>query len=319
MKWLLTLLASTALAAAAQPLAIDPQTGQYRDLSYEALTEQGLSWEERTRLFGGETIHYHELSDAQRTAKQRELDELLTKIDRQCVAQCETDIRTWLDQQAKILPSTYNGPDALTIRAGAILFFRAYETFGDRKYPRRGTRSCRPHLEGPMATRTLALAREDGELHPHSGRLLYRTFLDHALCTQSQWPREILRICPTLRRMFSSRCNDPAVAGAISGPLTVRSLATPASTTASHSTTVPPTHPLEHHGHDVQHHQRREIHRQPPQAVALDRQSQPRRTRPPSSAGATNTMTTPTPARARRYEIELPSTYALTPRHRPHF
>ena len=134
MKWLLTLLASTALAAAAQPLAIDPQTGQYRDLSYEALTEQGLSWEERTRLFGGETIHYHELSDAQRTAKQRELDELLTKIDRQCVAQCETDIRTWLDQQAKILPSTYNGPDALTIRAGAILFFRAYETFGDRKY-----------------------------------------------------------------------------------------------------------------------------------------------------------------------------------------
>ena len=57
--------------AVAAPLEIDPNTGQYRDLSYAALAEEGLSPEERTRLFGGETIHYGELIDGERTAAQR--------------------------------------------------------------------------------------------------------------------------------------------------------------------------------------------------------------------------------------------------------
>ena len=87
-----------ALASQAKAqLVIDKKTGQYKDLSYEALSDEGLSWEERTRLFGGETVHYGELTDEQRKAKQQELDGLLKRIDRKLVASCEADIRKWLD------------------------------------------------------------------------------------------------------------------------------------------------------------------------------------------------------------------------------
>jgi len=116
------------------PLVLDEKTGHYRDLSYKALSDGGLSWEERTRLFGGETVHYGELTAKQRRAKKEELDRLLKKIDRKLVQQCETDIRKWLDVQAKDLPASYSGRDTHKIKTGAVVFFRAYETFGDKKY-----------------------------------------------------------------------------------------------------------------------------------------------------------------------------------------
>ncbi|MHC4481419.1 MAG: hypothetical protein ACYS1C_10700, partial [Planctomycetota bacterium] len=37
-------------SAKAGPLVIDRETGQYKDLAYKALSDEGLSWEERTRL-----------------------------------------------------------------------------------------------------------------------------------------------------------------------------------------------------------------------------------------------------------------------------
>ncbi|MEE2706629.1 MAG: pectate lyase [Planctomycetota bacterium] len=128
-------LAGWAVAAAAEDaLVIDKETGQYKDLSYEALTDEGLSWEERTRLFGGETVHYGELTDERRKAQQQELDGLRKKIDRKLVAKCEADIRKWLDEQAKDLSAAYAGRDTHKIKTGAVVFFRAYETFGDKKY-----------------------------------------------------------------------------------------------------------------------------------------------------------------------------------------
>ena len=96
---LLLLFFSSGLVGAAEPLSIDRETGQYRDLSYSALTDEGLSWEERTRLFGGTTVHYGELTDEQRQATQRELAALLKKIDRPLVARCSREISQWLDQQ----------------------------------------------------------------------------------------------------------------------------------------------------------------------------------------------------------------------------
>lgn len=119
---------------AAESLTVDPRTGQYRDLSYEALTDKGLSWEERTRLFGGETVHYGELTAGQRMEAGRELEDLRKKINRELFETCDTEIRWWLDQQAKDLPPAYSGRDTYMIRSGAVLFFRAYETFGDRNY-----------------------------------------------------------------------------------------------------------------------------------------------------------------------------------------
>ena len=61
-------------------LKIDSRTGQYKDLSYDALNDKGLSWKERAQLFGGETVHYAALSDGQRQKKQAELQALLQAI-----------------------------------------------------------------------------------------------------------------------------------------------------------------------------------------------------------------------------------------------
>ena len=121
-------------AHAAGLLTVDPETGQYEDLSYGALTDEGLSWEERTRLFGGETVHYGELTGVQRTTAEGELEGLRKKIDRKLFVNCEAEIRKWLHQQAKDLPAAYVGRDAHKIRSGAVVFFRAYETFGDKNY-----------------------------------------------------------------------------------------------------------------------------------------------------------------------------------------
>ena len=116
------------------PMVLDKKTGHYKDMSYEALSDEGLSWEEKTRLFGGETASYGPLTAKQRKAKQKELQELLAKIDTKLVEKCEADIRKWLDQQARDLPPAYSGRDIHKIKTGAVLFFRAYETFGDKKY-----------------------------------------------------------------------------------------------------------------------------------------------------------------------------------------
>ena len=71
----------SSLALAEDPmLKIDARTGQYRDLSYDALSDKGLTWKERAQLFGGETIHYSDLTDRQRQEKQQQLDELLRAI-----------------------------------------------------------------------------------------------------------------------------------------------------------------------------------------------------------------------------------------------
>ncbi|MEE3368919.1 MAG: hypothetical protein VX346_06210, partial [Planctomycetota bacterium] len=131
---LVLLLLFGGFAGAAKPLAIDKETGQYRDLSYKALTDEGLSWEEHTRLFGGTTVHYGELTDEQRRATQRELAALLKKIDRPLVARCSREISQWLDQQAQDLPTAYTGRDTHKIKAGAVLFLRAYEIFGEPEY-----------------------------------------------------------------------------------------------------------------------------------------------------------------------------------------
>jgi hypothetical protein len=47
--------ATMALPTHAKPMVLDRETGHHKDMSYEAPSDEGLSWEEKTRLFGGET------------------------------------------------------------------------------------------------------------------------------------------------------------------------------------------------------------------------------------------------------------------------
>jgi len=131
---------STAYAAA---LVIDKQTGHYKDLSYEALSDEGLSWEERAKLFGGETVHYGELTDKERAAKKAELAELQRRMsianrmihpNYNLVDSVEKAVRTWLDAQTQQIPAAYAGRDAEKLRFAAVGFFRAYEIFGDKNY-----------------------------------------------------------------------------------------------------------------------------------------------------------------------------------------
>ena len=135
-KTLVVLVALVICAATAQarPMEFDEKIGHYKDLSYEALSDEGLSWEAKTRLFGGETVHYGPLTAAERRAKQKELQELLAKIDMKLVNRCEADIRKWLDAQVPQIPSAYAGGDTWKMRAAAVIFLRAYEIFGDKKY-----------------------------------------------------------------------------------------------------------------------------------------------------------------------------------------
>ena len=66
--------------AGEKSLIYDLKIGQYKDLSYDALSEKGLAWKERAQLFGGETVHYETLTDRQRLDRQEELKELLLAI-----------------------------------------------------------------------------------------------------------------------------------------------------------------------------------------------------------------------------------------------
>ncbi len=130
-----------------KPLVFDEEIGHYRDLSYEALSDEGLSWEQRTRLFGGETIHYGELTDKERKSKEEELDQLLARIDATLVETCEADVREWLDKvAARPLKhedwrqdwSVYTRSSMWQVINGAVALFRGYEIFGDEKYLQAG-------------------------------------------------------------------------------------------------------------------------------------------------------------------------------------
>ena len=136
-------LSSAGLVSADGPLVFDEKIGHYTDLSCEALSDEGLSWKERVKLFGGETVHYAELTDEERAAKEAELAEMLRRIgiaDRMVhpnlndAERVETAVRTWLDSQMKQIPAAYAGRDAEKLRHATLGFFRAYEIFGDKKY-----------------------------------------------------------------------------------------------------------------------------------------------------------------------------------------
>ncbi len=127
------------------PLVIDRETGHYGDLSYDALTDRGLSWQERRQLFGGETVDYGELTDGERGAGQKELDTLLARIevresqkwaDPALLHRIEAEIVTWLDGQIEPVTAihSYTGEDVQRLRNAAVGFFRAYEIFGGNKH-----------------------------------------------------------------------------------------------------------------------------------------------------------------------------------------
>ena len=134
-----------------EPLLIDKNTGQYKDLSYDALTDVGLSWQNRTQLFGGETVNYGELKDTERTKKQKELKTLLARIearenqnwaDPKLIQRVEAEILTWLNNQIEPVTAiqSYTGEEVQRLRNSAVGFFRAYEIFGDEKYLSAGLR-----------------------------------------------------------------------------------------------------------------------------------------------------------------------------------
>ena len=154
----LSILTITALVGLSHPasskaaaMVFDAEIGHYKDISYEALSDEGLSWEELTRIFGGETVHYGELTGAQRKAKHKELGELLAKIDMKLVNQCQADVRAWLDKLAasplkhegwekdwKKNWSVYTKVSKAHLEFSSAILFRAYEIWGDEKYLKAG-------------------------------------------------------------------------------------------------------------------------------------------------------------------------------------
>ena len=129
------------------PMVMDKETGHFKDMSADALSDTGLSWEQRTRIFGGDTATYGPLTAEQRKAKQKELKEVLAKIDTRLVEKCEADMREWLDIQIarplkkpgweknwKLNWSVYTKVSMFPLSSQAVTFFRAYEMWGDKKY-----------------------------------------------------------------------------------------------------------------------------------------------------------------------------------------
>ena len=132
-------------SVAEQFLEIDKKTGHYKSLSYDAITDQGLSWQDRAKLFGGETVYYENLNNEQRTEKENELKELLRRIsvaelmltgkpEHNLTSRVESAVRLWLDKQIEIIPESYEGGNAGELRNAAVGFFRAFEILGDKKY-----------------------------------------------------------------------------------------------------------------------------------------------------------------------------------------
>ena len=128
---------------AEQFLESDKKTGHYKSLSYNAITDQGLSWQDRAKLFGGETVHYAELNDGQRIEKENQLKELLRRIsvaelmltgkpEHNLTSRVESAVRLWLDDQIEIIPESYEGGNAGELRNAAVGFFRAFEILDDK-------------------------------------------------------------------------------------------------------------------------------------------------------------------------------------------
>jgi len=142
-------------AAHAAPMVFDEKIGHYKDMSYEALSDKGLSWEEKTRLFGGKTATYGELTERQREAKQRELRQLLAKIDTKLVEKCEADVRAWLDKRAA-RPLAHNDwredwtlftrVASTHLSLGTAVLFRGYETWGDKNYLESGLKRVEVYM-----------------------------------------------------------------------------------------------------------------------------------------------------------------------------
>jgi len=142
------------------PMVMDKATGHFKDMSADALSDTGLSWEQRTRIFGGDTATYGPLTAEQRKAKQKELKERLAKIDMKLVEKCEADMREWLDIQIarplkkpgweknwKLNWSVYTKVSKWPLASGAVTFFRAYEMWGDKKYLDAGLKRADIFLE----------------------------------------------------------------------------------------------------------------------------------------------------------------------------
>ena len=139
----------------AEPMVFDKKIGHFKDMSYEALSDEGLSWEQRTRLFGGDTAAYGPLTAEQRKAKQKELKDLLAKIDMKLVNKCEADIRAWLDKRAARPLANANWRKDWTLftrgatmhlSMGSAVLFRAYEIWGDKKYLEAGLKRADVYL-----------------------------------------------------------------------------------------------------------------------------------------------------------------------------
>ena len=116
--------------ASEKGLVYDMKIGQYKDLSYEALSEKGLTWKERAQLFGGETVHYEVLNHSQRLDKRKELNERLLAIKIRETSnwaalgladRVEKEILNWLNDKIDDLPEKYAEPDIYSLRAGAVL------------------------------------------------------------------------------------------------------------------------------------------------------------------------------------------------------
>ncbi|MFH1731461.1 MAG: hypothetical protein ABIF82_07405, partial [Planctomycetota bacterium] len=152
-KALMVLMALVIAAATAQaePMVFDEKIGHYKDMSYEALSDEGLSWEEKTRLVGGDTATYGPLTAAERKAKQKELKDLLAKIDMKLVNQCDADVRAWLDKVVgaplkqpgweknwKMNWSVYTKASKWALESSGAVLLRAYEIWGDEKYLKAG-------------------------------------------------------------------------------------------------------------------------------------------------------------------------------------
>ena len=127
-------------SVAEQFLEIDKKTGHYKSLSYDAITDQGLSWQDRAKLFGGETVYYEDLNNEQRTEKENELKELLRRIsvaelmltgkpEHNLTSRVESAVRLWLDKQIEIIPESYEGGNAGELRNAAVGFFRTLVRF----------------------------------------------------------------------------------------------------------------------------------------------------------------------------------------------
>ena len=128
-----------------RPLTLNEKTGHYEDLSYTALSDKNLSWEQCASLFGGETSHFLKLNKNDYKKKQQELQNLLRRIeiretqnwaDPKLLQRTENEIITWLNAQIEIQTSapSYSGEHIQSIRNASVGFFRAYEIFNKKPY-----------------------------------------------------------------------------------------------------------------------------------------------------------------------------------------